>query len=55
MCIRDRSNNKEIPNSEILDNITESQADYWYVLLIIPAIIGIAIVIGKSRLSANNK
>ena len=49
------SNNKEIPNSEILDNITESQADYWYVLLIIPAIIGIAIVIGKSRLSANNK
>jgi len=47
--------NKEIPNSEILGNITESQADYWYSLLIIPVIIGIAIVIGKSRLSANNK
>ncbi len=47
---------KEIPDSEILENITDSQEDYWYTLFIIPIIIGIAvIVIRKSRLSANNK
>ena len=47
---------KEIPDSEILKNITESEVDYWYVLLIIPVIIGIVLaVIRKSRLYANNK
>jgi peptide/nickel transport system substrate-binding protein len=48
--------NKEIPDSEILENQTESQENYWQVLLIIPIFSIIAIlVIRKSRLSANNK
>ena len=50
------SENKEIPDTEIIDSVTELEADYWYALLIIPILIGIAtIVIRKSRFSANNK
>ena len=47
---------KEIPDLEILENITKPQENYWQVLLIIPIFSIIAIlVIRKSRLSANNK
>ena len=50
------SDNKEIPDVEIMSDIKESQVDYWYGLLIIPILIGIAaIVIRKSRFSTNNK
>ena len=50
------SNDREIPKAEIISEIKESQVDYWYGLLIIPILIGIAaIVIRKSRFSANNK
>ena len=50
------SENKEIPNTEIMSNVKETQVDYWYGLVIIPILIGIAaIIIRKSRFSANNK
>ena len=50
------SDNKQIPNSEILGEVTETQEDYWYALLVIPALIGIIIFgMKKSRLFANNK
>ena len=50
------SNDKEIPETEIITEIKESQADYWYVLLVIPIFIIIAaLVIRRSRLSSNNK
>ena len=48
--------NKIIPDSEILDEVTESQAEYWQILVIIPIFSIIAIlVIRRSRLSTNNK
>ncbi len=48
--------NNDIPESKILESSTLSEDDYWYVLFIIPVIIGIIILgIKKSRLSANNK
>ena len=48
--------NNDIPKSEILESSIISEDDYWYVLFIIPVIIGIIILgIKKSRLSANNK
>jgi len=48
--------NKGIPNSEILEDVTESQPEYWQILLIIPIFSIIAfLVIRKSRLSTNNK
>jgi len=50
------SNEKEIPKTEMMTEIRESEANYWYVLLIIPIFSIIAIlVIRRSRLSANNK
>jgi len=50
------ADNQEIPDSEILEYVTELEDDYWYTLLIIPVIIGIVVaIIRKSRLSANNK
>jgi len=50
------SDDKEIPDVEIMSNIKESQINYWYGLLIIPILIGIAaIIIRKSRFSANDK
>ena len=50
------SNDREIPKAEIMSDRKEPQVDYWYGLLIIPILIGIAvIVIRKSRFSANNK
>ena len=50
------SENRDIPDTEIIDNVKELETDYWYVLVIIPILIGIAaIVIKKSRLSTNNK
>ena len=53
MVIKD---DKEIPNSKILENITEKQEDSWYGLLIIPVLIAIAaVIIRRSRLSTNNK
>ena len=48
--------NNDIPKSEILESSIISEDDYWYVLFIIPIIIGIIILgIKKSRLSTNNK
>ena len=50
------SENKEIPDTEIIDIVTELEANYWYALFIIPILIGIAaVVIRKSRLFTNNK
>jgi peptide/nickel transport system substrate-binding protein len=50
------ADDKEIPDTRILERSNESQVDYWQILLIIPILIGIAaIVIRKSRFSANNK
>ena len=50
------SNDKEIPKTEMINEIKELQVDYWYVLLIIPIFsIIVALVIRRSRLSANNK
>ena len=50
------SENKEIPDTKIMNDVKESQEDYSYALLIIPVLIGIAaIIIRKSRLSASNK
>ena len=50
------SNEKEIPKTEMMTEIRESEANNWYVLLIIPIFSIIAIlVIRRSRLSANNK
>ena len=50
------SENKNIPDSDIIEIVNESQTDYWYALLIIPVLIGILIIIiKKSSLSANNK
>ena len=50
------SENKEIPNTEIINGVIESEEYYWHVLLIISILIGIAtIVIRKSRFSSNNK
>ena len=51
------TDDKEIPDSKILENITEKQEeDYWYGLLIIPVLIAITVVvIRRSRLSTNNK
>ena len=50
------SDNKNIPDSDIIEIVNESQTDYWYALLIIPVLIGILIIIiKKSSLSANNK
>jgi len=48
--------NKNIPDSEILDQVKESQTEYWQILVIIPIFSIIAIlVIRRSRLSTNNK
>ena len=48
--------NKIIPDSEILDQVMESQTEYWQILLIIPIFSIIAIlIIRRSRLSTNNK
>ena len=50
------SDNREIPDTEIINDIKESKVDYWYVLFIIPILIVVsAIAIRRSRLSANNK
>jgi len=50
------SENKEIPDTKIMSDVKESQENYSYALFIIPVLIGIAaIIIRKSRLSANNK
>jgi peptide/nickel transport system substrate-binding protein len=50
------SNDKEIPETNVITEIKESQVDYWYVLLVIPIFIIIAwLVIRRSRLSSNNK
>ena len=50
------SNNKEIPKVEVINDIKESEINYWYVLTIIPIFSIIAILmIRKSRFSANNK
>jgi peptide/nickel transport system substrate-binding protein len=50
------SNDREIPETQVMSEIKESQTDYRYMLIIIPILIGIAaIVIRRSRLSANNK
>jgi len=50
------SENKNIPDSDIIEIVNKSQTDYWYALLIIPVLIGILIIIiKKSSLSANNK
>jgi len=50
------SENKNIPDSDIIEIVNESQTDYWYALLIIPVLIGILIIIiKKSSLFANNK
>ena len=50
------SSDREIPEAEIMNDIRESQVDYWYGLMIIPILIGIAaVVIRKLRFSANNK
>jgi peptide/nickel transport system substrate-binding protein len=50
------SNDKKIPKVEVMTEIKESQADYWYMLLIIPIFSVIAVlVIRRSRLFANNK
>ena len=50
------SENKNIPDSDIIEIVNESQTDYWYALLIIPVLIGILIIIiKKSSLAANNK
>ena len=50
------SNDKEVPKTEMMTEIRESETNYWYVLLIIPIFsIIAAIVIRRSRLSANNK
>ncbi|MDC0211947.1 ABC transporter substrate-binding protein [Candidatus Nitrosopelagicus sp.] len=49
-------NDKEIPKVDIINDIKESEVNYWYVLSIIPIFSIIAVlVIRKSRLSANNK
>ena len=50
------SNDREVPKTEMMTEIKESETNYWYVLLIIPIFsIIAAIVIRRSRLSANNK
>jgi len=50
------SENKNIPDSDIIEIVNKSQTNYWYALLIIPVLIGILIIIiKKSSLSANNK
>ena len=50
------SDGKEIPETDVITEIKESQVDYWYVLLVIPIFIIIAgLVIRRSRLSSNNK
>ena len=50
------SENKNIPDSDIIEIVNESQTDYWYALLIIPVLIGVLIIIiKKSSLSTNNK
>ena len=50
------SNDKEVPKTEIMTEIKESETNYWYVLLIIPIFSIIAVlVIRRSRFSANNK
>jgi peptide/nickel transport system substrate-binding protein len=50
------SENKEIPDTEIINGVIESEEYYWHVLIIISILIGIAtIVIRKSRFSSNNK
>ena len=50
------SDGKEIPETDVITEIKESQVDYWYVLLVIPIFIIIAgLAIRRSRLSSNNK
>jgi len=46
---------KKMPDSKIIEQTIESEGDYWYLLLIIPVIIGISVIIRKSWLSANKK
>ena len=48
--------NNDIPQSEILESSRIVENNEWYVLFILPIIVGIIIFgIRKSRLSANNK
>jgi len=48
--------NNDIPESEILESSAMSEDDYWYVLFIIPIIIGIIVLgIRRLRFSSNNK
>ena len=48
--------NNDIPQSEILESSRITENNYWYVLFILPIIVGIIIFgIRKSRLSTNNK
>ncbi len=50
------SEDKSIPETDVITEIKESQVDYWYVLLVIPIFIIIAgLAIRRSRLSSNNK
>jgi peptide/nickel transport system substrate-binding protein len=50
------SNDIEIPKTEVISDIKESEVNYWYVLVIIPIFSIITVlVIRKSRFSANNK
>ena len=50
------SNDKEIPKVEVISEIKKSEANYWYVLMIIPIFsIIVVLIIRKSRLSTNNK
>ena len=39
------SDNKEIPSTEIMNDVKESQTDYWYLLLMIPILIVIVIIV----------
>ena len=50
------ADHKEMPNTEIMNNVEELQVDYWQILWIIP-IFGIItiLVIRKLRFSSNNK
>jgi peptide/nickel transport system substrate-binding protein len=50
------SSDKEIPKTEVINEIKQSEVNYWYVLMIIPIFsIIVVLIIRKSRLSANNK
>jgi peptide/nickel transport system substrate-binding protein len=50
------SNDKEIPKTEVISDIKESEVNYWYILLVIPIFsIIVVLIVRKSRPSANNK